>query len=462
MSTPVSSFPAPLVSSHAVSAMLPPAPLVRPTAVSASLPLLPPPPVAPTRIPLSGGMELGFTRVAGIDVLPTGDITPRPSTTYSVGDTHGNAIALFRYIHSMGLVKIEQPSYSELLAIYGQPVASLTRDNLNRFRTILAESFRAVEASTDVTGVKVRLFGDLLADRGSNDIFTLMLLDEFKKRYPDINTVILLSNHDKAFLRVYLDGSLFDASVSEAALQTDFMVGARYAVQATSVRNLKSLINRSLVSQAEVTEMMNAAYLPFLTLIDYTLRGREIDIMSHAPLEYCYIIGLTPDSTKIALGLSSGMIPTIAMLPVMLDAINDQFKPTLEPTTGSYGFSSEVTRCLITVPAAGNPLRCITMARQEDIRRLRTACQCMTPIDYTIRFRHGHDGSTSVSHISGIDYVSYNNEFGKEGPRLFSGEAEGFASQSPDGGVPDPTHSSLVGGASSPGSVPPPPKRLRI
>ncbi len=444
MSTPLSSFPAPLV---------------RPTAVSASLPPLPLPPVAPTRIPLSSGMELGFTRVAGIDALPTGDITPRPSTTYSVGDTHGNAIALFRYIHSMGLVKIATTLYNELLTIYGQPVASLTRSDLDRFRVILAESFQAVEARTDVTGIKVRLFGDLLADRGSNDIFTLMLLDEFRIRYPDITIVILLSNHDKAFLRVYLDGSLFNPSVLEDTLEPDFMVGDRHAIQANSVRNLKSLINRSLVTQTELTAIMNAAYLPFLTLIDYMVRGTEIDIMSHAPLEYYPIIGLTPDSTKTALGLTPGMIPTIAMLPVMLDAINVLFKPILDLTTGSYGFSPEVTRSLIAPPAADNPLWYITMARLMHIKCLRTNFRHMTPTDYTIRFRHGHDGSTSVSRISGIDYVSYNNEFGKEGPRLFSGEAEGFASQSPDGGVPDIIHSSSAG-SGSPGSAPPPAKRV--
>lgn len=330
--------------------------------------------------------------------LPTERPATHAGTTYSFGDTHGNAIALIRYIYGAGLIALENTQYQDLLRIYNS--SPLTSANLTAFRAILHQ---ALHDNADLPlNVRLRLFGDLLADRGANDIFTLIALDELKLRYPTLGLNILLSNHDKVFLCVYLNGQLFDATINRLTLE---------ASPCPSIESLKALLFNGVISEAEVRRMFNSAYLPHLKLIDYVLEsdGRSIDVMSHAPLTLQAIEQAMPAFLKPeSLAAITDIYSSVTDLSTVIDGINAAFVPTVN-AAGVYEFSADIRRALTSSPDDSNILFAFIWPRLEEIER------SPHPRDatYTLRFRHGHDGDPGTKVIHGIQYMSYNGLLGK-------------------------------------------------
>lgn len=362
-------------------------------------------------IPMSTpSQSLFFYGVQGdrLAARPDGFGGPCANTTYSFGDTHGNAIGLVRYFYDSGIIQLTDEEFQTLIRIYevdnnkDYRISRLTAEQLASFRTIIHEGFSKI----NLTGqVRYRCFGDLVGDRGSNDILSFIIFDELRHKYPipkkgasTLLLTILQSNHDKSFLLNYLLGNL----QPDKQLQLEI-----YPEQCCSLLRLKDLIDRGVVSYEEIERMIQTVYLPALKLVDY-VRNEDgsIDVMSHAPLSLPAI----DDVMRKLLPQSQhrNIYASVDNLVAVLDQLNDRYKPKPD-ARGRLVFDQVIKDAIIAPPVTG-------LLDRFMWPRL-TELQADSPppaANYAICFRHGHDGEPGVKTIiHGIRYVGYNNNLGK-------------------------------------------------
>jgi len=120
----------------------------------------------------------------------------------TIGDLHGNSMKLMFMLIKHGVAKgISDDDYKNLVEIYkkvpskapwhGEEVKELTKKDITEFNQILDKLVFNTE-------IGVRLIGDELADRGSNDYFTLKILEKLRKN--NVPVEITVSNHSIDFL----------------------------------------------------------------------------------------------------------------------------------------------------------------------------------------------------------------------------------------------------------------------
>src|SRR3989338_10417538 len=121
-------------------------------------------------------------------------------------------------------------------------------------------TFKKLLEKTDVLNstLMVRLLGDLLADRGQNDYFTLLILQHLKKK--GVPYEILFSNHDAGFLEALQKKTLRTPSKGEHYVSP---------LCSNSLDQLSELINNDIVLEKEITTLANDCYKPALTLTAY-------------------------------------------------------------------------------------------------------------------------------------------------------------------------------------------------
>ena len=88
----------------------------------------------------------------------------------TIGDLHANAMKLMFLLVKHGIATdLTEANYDRLAEIYNTSVEELTKDILTEFNQIL-------DTVTFRSEALVRLIGDELSDRGSNDYFVLKIL----------------------------------------------------------------------------------------------------------------------------------------------------------------------------------------------------------------------------------------------------------------------------------------------
>lgn len=202
-----------------------------------------------------------------IDIIPVkqkGNV----ATNICVGDLHGNAIKLLYFLVRHGICSISPTDYERLVQIYKTRQEDLNSDLIHEFNKIVS----GLQISKSNT--LVRLIGDELADRGSNDYFVLKILQ--KLHDGGVKTEILLSNHGIEFVAAY---ELFEQRNKEFAptLLDPFH-------HAPSLYALSNLVKKGLVTHQEVFNIISSSYKPNLKLIGYSLdlKTGSITIFSHA------------------------------------------------------------------------------------------------------------------------------------------------------------------------------------
>ena len=109
-----------------------------------------------------------------IRVFPKCDKTHLNDKTaeFTIGDMHGSALKLLFFLTRQNVLKLSKDDYATITEIFlrGENVDRITAADLAKFKEILART------KVDRNG-KVRLLGDLLADRGANDYFTLKIIN---------------------------------------------------------------------------------------------------------------------------------------------------------------------------------------------------------------------------------------------------------------------------------------------
>ncbi len=245
-----------------------------------------------------------------LDVYPALDLehTASDGTQITLGDLHGNAVKLLYTLTRHGFFEISSKDYAEYVRIYRKH--RLQAQDLKDMDAILSR----IQLKPEAQKSYLRLIGDVLADRGMNDYFTLKLLK--KLRDERIPFEMLISNHDAEFIKCIEKKLSFNTS----------KLGDK---QANSSYKLHELINRGLINREEVIALYETSYKPALKALSYSFNESQdkMTIYSHG------IIGLN-NIEHIAKALD---VPYFGSEPIELartiDAINDKFSEHVAQNT---------------------------------------------------------------------------------------------------------------------------------
>lgn len=217
------------------------------------------------------------------------------------GDMHGNALKLLFILQKQGYIEnLDEAMYLQFAKIILKPVTELDENDLKSFTELLG-TLKFIDQGP------VLSLGDLTGDRGPNDYFTLKLLACMKKS--NIDFTILYANHDAYFI---------DAFMNDFNTIQDF--GTTKQLQ--SLAHLNYLLKQKLISLEEVQHLTEAAYLPAVRLLSYSLDCKKnvITLFSHAAIDLNII-------REVANRFGSGFEDdTISTLAKTIDRINEEFQ----------------------------------------------------------------------------------------------------------------------------------------
>ncbi len=303
------------------------------------------------------------------------------NTNITIGDLHGNAIKLLFMLIKHGIASaLSKEDYLNLVGIYKQNPQNITSEQLNTFNDLIAK----IEIKSDAS---IILIGDVLADRGSNDYFTLKLLEKLHQGGAHVET--LFSNHDAEFILAYETNTKL-----QAAPNMD------HSGQVDSMNALQTLIERKLITFDSVISLVKSAYQPTLKALTYTLNDyqNEITIYSHAG------IGLS-NLQAIAEKLKVDYKDVDAIvLAKTIDAINSKFQEHVNDNKVHELATYEELSSLDSRQPEEIPIAHLMWNRRYD-----NLVRPEQKNDYNIKFVHGHDSHEStMGNIYNLD-----NKLGK-------------------------------------------------
>ncbi|HKY69903.1 MAG TPA: Dot/Icm T4SS effector Wip [Gammaproteobacteria bacterium] len=197
--------------------------------------------------------------------LPSSRTAMDETAQLTIGDLHGNALKfLFFLIKHNVFTNVEPEDYAQFVKLYHKDTEAITQDDLLLFDAFLSK------IAVNNKGV-IRFLGDDLADRGSNDYFTLKLFE--KLHQAGANFEIILSNHSNEFIKAFEKGD-------------DYSPSLIFFGQSRSLVNLNHLIERGIITKDAVDTLFWMNYLPHLKALSYTINeaNNAIAIFSHAPI----------------------------------------------------------------------------------------------------------------------------------------------------------------------------------
>lgn len=265
----------------------------------------------------------------------------------ALGDLHGNAIKLLYFLIRQGIATIDDQQYQQLVEIYFKEVSTLTLADLIQFKTIVNAAHYHSEAD-------ICLLGDDLADRGSNDYFTLLVLQAMHQA--QVPFTILLSNHNVEFLKIYLGGleqQIISSPVNGIYFATTISIGD----QDKSLQNLGHLLANNLIEYSEIHTLVKQCYLPHLQLIKLVKdTEKKVVVMTHAPTGLAVIKGL---ANKYHLPYADQSTDELAQT---VDSINQAFQQVVQnqPEEAVY---YRIKGDAYNIPPLAEPLKCLLWNR---------------------------------------------------------------------------------------------------
>lgn len=324
-------------------------------------------------------MRLIIQETVDINKCPTVDTTfiNVPEAEFTLGDLHGNFLKLFFILIRCGIANnVSEIDYQQSVKIYTKSTDQITREDLDKFNELLDK------IQFNSSGL-LRLLGDELADRGSNDYFTLKLLEKLQQK--KVPFKILASNHGIEFLNAFEKGKKFAPEVMTLK------------EHCRSIHNLQSLIDCGLVQKTEIVEIVNLVYKPALEAIAYSLNedNTAISIYSHAG------IGLnTIEEVAKQLGVLY-KDDTAAAIAETIDSINEEFQSYVNDNkVHELCPKQELNKAYRNEPSKLPFVSLIWNRIYENLNRPRYHK------GYGIFFIHGHDSTDKKdSHIINLDNV---------------------------------------------------------
>ncbi|MDF1655551.1 MAG: hypothetical protein P1U34_10615 [Coxiellaceae bacterium] len=350
-----------------------------------------------------------------------------PHEQINIGDLHGNTLKLIYTLLREGVLYFDcdretaKKFYQELHDIYDDAAANennfkpqhkevnlginnLDQPKLDRFIEIINHmQLRNVNL--------VRLIGDELADRGSNDLLTITLLNILKQK--GLKSTILFSNHSMEFIRLAIANKRNNITSQP---QICSFIAFRYS-------KIYGLIN-----DEEILSFWHDTYLPQLKLFDYHIDGDsappQITIMSHAPA------GLETIRSAAARFNVDYQDDSIDQLAKTINVINLRFRQSLQQDDFScfdeHAFYSEHLRGIeerTSIPPKFPVLRCAWNRKGGKYNKLNIFGYIITDVTdhleqpghqhgYRLHFLHGHEGQ-DTNPTSG-NCTNIDNNLGKK------------------------------------------------
>ncbi len=309
------------------------------------------------------------------------------NTQITIGDLHGNAMKLMFMLVKQGIVSnMTEESYARLVAIYLK--SPLIKQDIEDFNQIIS----GLQLKNKTA---LRLIGDELGDRGSNDYFTLKILKRLHDEQVPVEHII--SNHCAEFVQAcedYPEKRHFHAPM--------MMFG-----HAKSLENLNALVEQGLVSSTEVIELANTVVKPKLKAISYDLNADNsaITLFSHAGIGLNVIEGLAklfhvPYQDATALDLAK-----------TIDGINQRFQEHVKQKTVDQLFPPDAMHDGYGDGRAdlrADPMVCAIWNRRYDL-----IDRPAVKHSYRIAYAHGHDGSDPLQLQDNVYNLDMENNLGK-------------------------------------------------
>ncbi len=319
----------------------------------------------------------------------------------ALGDLHGNALKLIYVMIEEGVLKLHDDNppglsarakYMRLRDIYELGVDVLSKHDIGKFKTIIDEA-------SVYTNKAVTLIGDEVADRGNNDYFTLLVLKKLNQGKVKLD--ITLSNHGLEFIKDYFRNNF----TGKSNLRSE---------QGQSLKNMHRLIERGLVQENEVREMVQTDYLPLVKAISYSISPKGVmTLFSHAPVGLETVEALTE---RFALGVYDDRSPS--RLAKTINGINKEVQSAIK-SKNLTRFIEEEKKSLENVVIANAPIPPkAPLYRLIWNRVVGTELKTETINDlFKVEYVHGHIGPEVLTDVDGRSVTTHKNldsHFGKK------------------------------------------------
>lgn len=294
---------------------------------------------------------------------PEPSIMTEAVSSVTIGDLHGNSLKLLYFLIREGVLSLAGPQqYTDYVKIYCKNIDELTIQDIEVMRSF-------VENSVVTNKIKVCLIGDEFADRGSNDYFTLLLLQRLHEG--GVQFEINISNHGLEFIYAYESEDFLNSESFEIM-----------PFQSGSIFTLRNLIESfpELKILDEVNSFVHNIYKSRLRLVSYDsdTKNKRIFIRTHAPSD----LTLIHDAASYC-----GTEYNDNSLLDLMKSID-----SIQSKIANFIAESSLSTLLDT-----NPLRLFLWNRETEILRQDTLQ------DYSLYYIHGHTPGVTNHYIFNLD-----------------------------------------------------------
>lgn len=151
-------------------------------------------------------------RQVDLSTYPTEIVVRSKNDAITTGDAHASTLKVLAFLIENSVLKLNQGAaeYDRLRELYEREIipGETTTDELDEILDSFCDIIES--AKTGEIGL-IRFIGDLMADRGNNDLLTLIILEHLLDRFIPIKNHF--SNHDMIFVSLVESGEIFDKEI---------------------------------------------------------------------------------------------------------------------------------------------------------------------------------------------------------------------------------------------------------
>lgn len=218
---------------------------------------------------------------ANLQVYPSNIKEYPAGTVVTCADMHGNVLLFLHHLIENGIITLDLKDLEKAKNLYNKKWenaatnGTVTEEEGKRAMKDFAEILANIKPGRNKVGL--RLLGDLVADRGNNDVMILQIIKRIEEL--EIPVEITISNHDIFLLAV------INLSIDQWENKLDDTdLGQPMSIY---IKGLKNLIDKKIVSKEEVEKLIEETYLPHLKLLSYALTNDDkIELFTHAAAQF--------------------------------------------------------------------------------------------------------------------------------------------------------------------------------
>lgn len=204
-----------------------------------------------------------------------------PARAYSMGDAHGNTLLVLWHVIHSGAVALDDKSYQDFADIYKRLANTRPPEQLN---PVTLEQIEEIFHKLSLKNPKVllRFLGDLIGDRGANDLLTLMLLDRLEELGVEVRC--LVSNHDMYFISAY-ESARRACELGQGSFINclENCLRESHGKDFPSGKNFLNAVKNGIITEKKFHQLI-ARHKARLKAIDYSREEGELCIYTHAPV----------------------------------------------------------------------------------------------------------------------------------------------------------------------------------